>query len=731
MYIFSEVSLKMNNKIKPLMIAASFFLAAAVTFITAKAVSPLMFDAAASLDPCVLKDDEVELREFVDLGKSSSETTSRKTTGTITKIIKNHDETRSFYIERLSPSTRERTCLRIEDYSGTETINVGDYVSVSGALSVSGDDYWVTAPAISSYGQNSYGQVSALELSEIEAEDYYSNGRYAYALKFTIGDLYSGYTYPVTSEDGALLYSSKNSSGSSFYPILVDGGTKDETNAIANKLVSASSSAYFKSYGNLVSYSGSWAFRISSSSDLTLVDPNVSKTVDFYAINDFHGETDKISSLVTFFKEKKSDNTVFINSGDMWQGSMLSNTNYGKLLTSSFDEIGFDCFTLGNHEFDWGLNYIIENKESTKTPFLGANIYHWDQDKKEFGDFASELVEPYAIKDLDNGLRVGIIGIIGKDQITSITSSNVATVGFKDPSPIVASYSETLRNEKGCDIVVLSAHTGQSDVMTDEISSSVDAVFCAHTHKLEEGFYNEIPYIQGKSYGSYVSNVKITIKDGSIESRTKENIAFSASSYGEDAEMKAIVDSYAAPIEERANEELATFDSGLSSNVAVPRLVAHAMANEASKEGYTIDLAMCNKARSTISSGSLTYSSLYESVPFDNIVYIATVTGNDLIAEAGYNPIYRVNGAAFEGTKTYTIAILDYLLFHQGSDRSYDYFDDGFTIIGNLSKEGYGIYNYRDVTADFLREKKTISTSFYTDTNDHNNTNSLTSEVSI
>ncbi len=721
----------MNNKAKPLIIAASFFMVAASSFVVAKAVNPLMFNASGTLDPCVLKENEIELREFVDLGKNSAEKVSRKTTGTITKIIKNHDETRSFYVERLSPNTHERTCLRVEDYSGDETINVGDYVSIGGTLSTSGNDYWVTDPVVSSYGENSYGRVSAFELNGVTTEDYYLNGRYAYALKFTIGDLYSGYTYPITSEDGSLLYSSKDYSGSSFYPILIDAGTKDETNAIAKKLTSASSSSYFKSYGNLVSYNENWAFRISSSSDLKLVDPSVSKTVDFYAINDFHGETDKISSLTTFFKGKKSDNTVFINSGDMWQGSMLSNTNYGKLLTSSFDKIGFDCFTLGNHEFDWGLNHIIENKESTETPFLGANIYHWDQDKKEFGDFASELVDPYTIKDLDNGLRVGIIGIIGKNQITSITSSNVVTIGFKDPSPIVASYSETLRNEKGCDIVVLSAHTGQSDVMTEEISSSVDAVFCAHTHSLEETFYNEVPYIQGKSYGTYVSNVKITIKGGSIESRTKENIAFKASSYSEDADMKAVVDSYAEPIEERANEELATLDSDLSSKVGVPRLVAHAIATEAKKEGYTIDLAMCNKARSDISSGSLTYSSLYESVPFDNMVYIATVTGNDLITEAGYNPIYRVSGAAFEGSKTYTIAILDYLLYHQDSNRSYDYFDEGFTVIGSLSKEGHEIYNYRDVTADFLREKKAISTSFYTDTNNYNNTKNLTSEVSI
>ena len=87
-------------------------------------------------------------------------------------------------------------------------------------------------------------------------------------------------------------------------------------------------------------------------------------------MNDFHGAAvyNKSSSELgilkqgTFFKQKgKEKNTLILNSGDMWQGSLESNYNHGELLTYAMNDIGFDCFTLGNHEFDWGAKYITSN----------------------------------------------------------------------------------------------------------------------------------------------------------------------------------------------------------------------------------------------------------------------------------------------------------------------------------------------------------------------------------
>ncbi len=703
-----------------------------VTFLTfAAAIGALWLPASMSFgegapDPCLLVQEEIELSDFISIGLSESESkTVRKTTGTITRILKNDDQSRSFYIERLHPSSRKRSALKIKNYQGEASLSIGDYVSIEGTLLKDSSGYYVNDPVVFLKGQNRYGKVEGVECLSIlpQKENAQMDGLFVFAPKFFLGDV-------ISSNGQRSVYSATNGNGDPFYKILFDASNTEETVKILSKVRSMSKDTYFKAYGNLEQTGEETLLRVSSLDDLTCV-ASSKKKVEVYAINDFHGATSKIASLTTFFKEKKNENTVFINSGDMWQGSILSNTNRGELLTKSFDEIGFDAFTLGNHEFDWGLDYIKKNKGLTATPFLGANIYNWEQETKKYGGFADDLVNPYVVKDLDNGLRVGIIGIIGQKQITSITSSLVSTVNFKDPTPIVASLAKELRDERACDVVLLSAHAGQSDVQNPTIASSVDAVFCAHTHQAEESVYGSIPYIQGGSYGAYVSKVSITVDNGNITERNKENISFNASSYQDDVAMKELVASYEKELSGAESELLATSDGNLSYNLGVPRLASSAMAMEAIEEGYAIDLAMCNKARSSLYGGSITYGSLYSALPFDNIVYIAEVSGKDLLNEAQYNQIYRLREGSFEGSGQYTIAVLDYLLLHQDMDRVYDYFPSGFAIKGALTKEGEEIFNYRDITADFLREKKSLSASSYSSNNSRNNTRLLSQSVSF
>ena len=83
---------------------------------------------------------------------------------------------------------------------------------------------------------------------------------------------------------------------------------------------------------------------------------NINGEINLFAMNDFHGsiiENDEELGFLkqgTFFKNKsEEDNTLILNSGDMWQGSIESNSNYGEFLTKAMNYIEFDSFTLGNH----------------------------------------------------------------------------------------------------------------------------------------------------------------------------------------------------------------------------------------------------------------------------------------------------------------------------------------------------------------------------------------------
>ena len=479
--------------------------------------------------------------------------------------------------------------------------------------------------------------------------------------------------------------------------------------------------------------------------------PGEQKTgaVDLYAINDFHGEHAKLAQIAGYISGRLGENnTVAINSGDMFQGSIQSNSNYGRLFTQCMNIAGFDAFTYGNHEFDWGLDNLRSLATNSTTPFLGANIYNWNPTAKTWGSFADDLAQEYVIKELDNGLRVGIIGVIGKDQITSISSQLVQTIGFKDPAEIIPGLSNKLRNQLDCDVIVVSAHTGQATFIEDtswDITQYADVVFCAHTHQAETYEKNGVPFIQGGSNGNYVSHVKLYVEDnGNVRCDGYSNVSYyslnDVNSYVKE-QVQMNIDNSNARIEEEANEVLATISGGyLNRYTSLPRLVCHAIANYVTSQNIEIDLAICNEGRANLNQGPVTYTDLYKALPFDNVIYIARVTGQQIYNEiVNYDQLmWRVSGKAIENSssKYYTIAVIDYLLFHQNTNRNYNYFSSAFYSDNPLTpyavtKVGVDLYHYRLITRDFMKAQGTIDASLYIYLNNHTDSSLLTQAVTF
>lgn len=475
-----------------------------------------------------------------------------------------------------------------------------------------------------------------------------------------------------------------------------------------------------------------------------LPDSNGTRYVEFYAVNDFHGTTDKLAKTAGFLNDKKGDNTIILSSGDMFQETLESNWNYGTLVNACMEKMGIECMAIGNHEFDWGLEKLQALKEQTSVKFLGANIYHWDRNTG-WGTFADELAEPYYIRTLENGLKVGIIGVIGSDQITSISSNLVQTIGFKEPSEVVPDLATKLRHEEKCDVVVLSIHHGINssrgtigtiDDQALDATKHVDAVFGAHTHRKETEQKDGVPFIQGASNGRYVSNVCLEVdKDGNVTCTKSQNIAYS-DSWIEDAIVANMVRVSNDQIASIANEVLANLTGSLNQQgeYGVPRLVCKAIAEFAKNQGYDIDIALMNQARNSVYSGAVTYTELFHALPFDNIVYIAEVSGRDLVNQCSYGNFWRVTSEPIIYSGTYTIAVIDYVLFNQDSARQYRYFPSAFTNgrspIPLVTKENPYL-NYRDITKAYLLQAKTVNTSEFSDSNTHCNADKLSQSVTF
>lgn len=464
------------------------------------------------------------------------------------------------------------------------------------------------------------------------------------------------------------------------------------------------------------------------------------KTISLYGINDFHGAVLEngnemgVVQLGSFLKTKKAEgNTLLINSGDYFQGSIESNYNYGALLTDCMNEIEFDCFTLGNHEFDWGVSMIQNNQKRKgdngyQTPFLAANIYQYDMDSKEIGDYA-QLGEKYTIKTLENGLKVGIIGVIGKDQITSISSQHVDDYIFLDPIPIIQDLSDELKTKKDVDVVIVDCHTDQDSITENasifkqaKITSIspvsnqryVDAVFCAHTHQNESQILNGVPFIQTSGYGRSISNIELEVdENGNVSCTTYTNL-YSLDIKYTDEDLHQIVEKYTTITDTVGQEVLTQTSATLDRYGTLIHVVTAAMADYAKNNDIEIDYAIANSGRADIDAGEMTYAELYRSLPFDNEIYIIETSGRSIKNQLNYssNMMYRLNLEPLYNDETYTIAVLDYLALHRNTDREYNYFPDA-KIIGKYTHEEYELFNYRDLTAEFLRNIEFLNVNLY------------------
>lgn len=542
--------------------------------------------------------------------------------------------------------------------------------------------------------------------------------------------------------------------------ISTSGTNSENSLSFGDSSVSSSSVASAASSGASVSVSSSSDSFSSSSS----IGSSETRNVRLFGINDFHGAVlpngyePGIVRLGGYLKAMKDEgNTVLLNSGDLWQGAIESNYNRGNLLTDCMNEIGFDCFTLGNHEFDWGDSYIRGNRERKaknsdyRTPFLAANIYNYDLATKTVGSYA-DLGEKYTIRTLENGLKVGIIGVIGKDQITSITSQYVDHLTFLDPTPIIKELSDELRTEKDVDVVVVDCHTDQRSITESSSSGTdnagitlksavsgkryVDAVFCAHTHQTETDFINGVPFIQTSGYGKTLSQIDLSVgPNGDVRCSKYLNSYTSAIDASYDSPtLSSIVQSYKTESDRAGQEVLGNLSGNLASSSTLINFVTAAIARYASNCQIPIDYAISNTGRYDLSSGEVTYAELYRSLPFDNEIYILEAKGSDIQNELRYdsNGMYRVNKNALKSNETYTIAVIDYLALHRNSKREYNYFPS-MKVISKLTHDDYDIFNYRDLVADYFRafNGQIIDADDYSSSDPHHDTSKLTQQVSF
>ncbi|MBR2861797.1 MAG: bifunctional metallophosphatase/5'-nucleotidase [Clostridia bacterium] len=379
---------------------------------------------------------------------------------------------------------------------------------------------------------------------------------------------------------------------------------------------------------------------------------------DFYAINDLHGKfadtNDNIGvdELTTYLKtaREKDENSIFLSTGDMWQGSSESNLTNGKIITEWMNELDFTAASIGNHEYDWGGEHIKSNSELAEFPLLAINIYDRETKKQVEYCKSSTIVEA-------SGIKIGIIGAIG-DCYSSIAVDKCDDVYFlvgKDLTKLVKEEASALK-EQGADFIVYMLHDGFEEtdlsstqsVTASEIASYydvslsdgyVDLVFEAHTHqgyKLldEHGVYHL--QNRGDNKGG-ISHAEVAINTATDTSQVRVAELVSVTDYQflpDDALIQSLLKKYEPQIS-YANQVLG-YNSLRRSGDYMRQLVAdlyYEKGMELWGDKYNIVLGggfTSVRSPYNLAQGNVTYSHLQSLFPFDNNLTLCSVKGREL-----------------------------------------------------------------------------------------------------
>ena len=217
-------------------------------------------------------------------------------------------------------------------------------------------------------------------------------------------------------------------------------------------------------------------------------------------------------------QERKADkNLLLVDAGDFCQGTPFFNVYHGRVEIDAMNRMRYDAITLGNHEFDNGLDTLAVILKAAKFPVVCANY--------DFTGTAMEgMTKPFVI--VRKGLlKVGIFGL-GCDPKGLIADKNFLPAQYLEPYPIAQQMADTLR-QQGCDVVVCLSHMGTFGKATEDISDvemvkntrGIDVVIGGHTHKLYDHLRvanldgDSIPLCQMGKGGAYLGKIMLLLSD--------------------------------------------------------------------------------------------------------------------------------------------------------------------------------------------------------------------------
>jgi len=216
----------------------------------------------------------------------------------------------------------------------------------------------------------------------------------------------------------------------------------------------------------------------------------------------------------------QEDLVLLLDSGDIFQGTSYFNKFKGVLEMKSMTEMGYDAATLGNHDFDIGMEGFKAAKTHAAFPFVNAN---YDLSATSLKD---EIKSHVILK--KGRLKIGVFGV-GISLEGLVAESNIAGMVYSDPIAAAKEQVKQLKKEK-CDLIICLSHLGfeyPTDKLSDRVlaasTEGIDLILGGHTHTflekpvvLKNAVGKDVIVNQVGYAGLYLGRIDLELSKGAI-----------------------------------------------------------------------------------------------------------------------------------------------------------------------------------------------------------------------
>ncbi len=455
-------------------------------------------------------------------------------------------------------------------------------------------------------------------------------------------------------------------------------------------------------------------------------------------LNDFHGHLlpkpgrdgkpatggmARIAKMVSDERAKNPEGTLLLSAGDMFQGTPISNLFGGRPVIEVMNRMGFDAMTVGNHEFDWGMETFNEMRLAANFPFLSANIVD------EKGGLLPG-VKPYIIL-RKKGLKIAVIGVTTPETHYASKPGNLKGYRVIPPEKVLPDLIEKVRREGAGPVIVLSHMGLDEDRAMASAVPGIDLIVGGHSHTevKKPVVVGATIIIQAGYYGQQLGVITVSVDaaSGKIVRYPERRILRKVRAGPKDPYDEAVA-AVIKKYDDRIREEFGRVVGETRVDLAkrpyesnLGNLVCDAM-----RRATGADVAIQNNGgiRATIPRGKITLEQVYTLLPFDNNLMTMELTGaqiagileqnartDGMLQVSGLEVVYnlaapeggRVQALSIGGrpvayTRVYRVTTNDFLA--AGGDRFGIFREGRNTVIGDT---------VRDAFLAYLREQSPVS----------------------